>query len=64
MCHELVTSNYMILIYPEGKMDILLRDAILSWLINDEAVHHGVPTQHKDENEPICTIQGLNWTFR
>ena len=44
-------------------MDILLQDTTLSWVVTDEAVHHGVPTQHKDENISICIVQGLNWIF-
>ena len=45
------------------KMDISLQDATLSWLVADEAVHRGVPTQHKDESRLICIVQGLNWPF-
>jgi len=37
--------------------------AILSSLAADGAVHRGMPTQHKDENKPICIVQGLNLHF-
>ena len=43
-----------------GKMDISLRDTTLSLLVTDEAVHRGMPTQHKDENRLICVVQELN----
>ena len=40
-------------------MDISLRDATLNWPVADEAVLRDMPTQHKDENELICIVQGL-----